>query len=499
MMTWKCLPLLLLLSCSALFLQAQPLKDSAVENSIWDLQQCLDYALTNSLSIKQQMLNRQDAEIGLKQAKGSRLPSVTGGGRYGNAWGRSIDRTTNQFVPTQQRIQTNGLFFNASIPIYAGFQVNNSIKQARNNVEVADSELATAKNDVALMVAQLYMNVIFNKEVLRNSQDKVATTQTQVEQLEKQVKVGAIARTELLQMQSTLASNEAELIQQENNVRFALLQLQQAMQKPVETGFDIDIPELDANKYPWIKKTVEEVYGIALGTQPQISAAREREESAILGMKVAKGNMLPLLTLSGSSYTNYSDQNTELIEGSGEFSFKESEQYFIDASGLPDEVGLPSVIPIQEVSFERGEFRTINLGTQYRNNWSNEVLLNLSVPIFEGFKRSGDYQRAKIQKNIAALNVVEVETQLRQDIEQAYNEAYSAVKIYDAAQKSVMALEENLRVVETRFETGAANSVEFQIASNSLFTANTEMVRAKYDYIYKLKLLEFYLGQPIVL
>ncbi|BDC99309.1 TolC family protein [Persicobacter psychrovividus] len=482
-MNWKHLPIFFLLSLPCMTVQAQQPADGG-----WDLLACIEYAKSNSLVVSQQKLNKQESEINLKQARASRFPTISGGGRYGNSWGRSIDRTTNLFV--NQRIQTNGVFANANMPIFAGMQVNNNINQANTETNIAEKDLEKSLNDVMLQVTQSYMNVIFNKELLANAKDKVATTEKQVDQLEKQYNAGAVAKTELLQMQSTLASNEAEQIQQENNLRFALLQLQQNMQKPVSTDFDIVVPDINPDKYPWINQTVEQVYAMALQTQPEIQAAEERETSALYAMRMAKGALLPSLSLSASTFTNYSDQNLVPIGDEVEV-IARSSSIFLDQAGNQ---------PVyQKFSIPSGEFQTVGWTKQYSDNWSNELLLNLSIPIFEGFKRTGDYQRAKIQQNRAALNAVQTKNELRQSIEQAYNDAYSAVKTYDAAQKSVIALEENLRAVQSRFDAGSANSVEFQIASNSLFAANTELVRAKYDYVFKLKLLEFYTGQPITL
>lgn len=458
----------------------------AQEVKKWELQECVDYAYENNLSVQRSEMSLRNEEVILKQNKLSRIPSLSMNIYNSWRWGRSIDPTTNLF--TTQRINSNGASATSNLLVYNGSQLNKTIKQGEKTVQASFYDLEKAKNDVALDVVFGYLQVIFTRELLENASFQLSTTQAQMDQTEKLVNAGSLPMTNLLDLQSQVASNEVEVINAENNVALAMLQLKQYLQIPAEEDFDIVTPEFDRDRYEFVPYSVGEVYSQAEKIQPEIKSADLRIESAELGVKVAQGARIPNLFLQGQFFTNYSDQNRR----------------FTGFELVPDEttpIGYLQSDPT-EIVVEPG-VRTftekIDIPTQWQDNRSWQVGFNIGIPIFNGWQTSSNVQRSKIQKELAEVNATESRNILRQTIETSYNDAQAAVKVYDAALKQVEALEESFRATEKSYSLGALNYVDYQVSSFNLFSARSNLVRAKFDYIFKLKVLDFYLGNPLEL
>ena len=458
----------------------------AQEIKKWSLEECVNYAYDNNLIVKRSELTVEDYEAQLKQGQLSRIPSLNMNLFNSWRWGRSIDPTTNLF--TTQRINSNGLNASSNFLLYNGSKLNRSIKQGKKMVEASYFDLQKSKNDVALDVVFGYLQIIFTRELLENAQEQLKTTQTQLDQTEKMVKAGSLPMTNLLDLQSQVASNEVELINSENDVTLAILQLKQYLQIPAEEQFDIVTPEFEQDNYEFITYSVGEVYDQAEKIQPEIKSADLQIESAQMGIKIAQSDHIPQIGLQGQFYTNYSDQNRE----------------FDDIVFNPDEytpigylLSNPSEIVV-EPSYTV-LYNEIGIPTQWRDNRSWSLGFNIGVPIFNGWSTKTNIQRAKIQENMAKINATETRNILRQTIETAYNDAQAAVKVFDAAKKQVDALEESFRATETSYNLGALNFVDYQISSFNLFSARSNLVRSKFDYIFKLKVLDFYLGNPLTL
>lgn len=453
----------------------------------WNLEECVNHALEKNLTVKRSELAYQNDEITLLQNRLSRLPNLNASLQNSWRWGRSIDPTTNRF--TTQRINSNGASASSNMLLYNGSQLSRTIKQNQKDLEASMYDLQKSKNDVSLDVVLGYLQIIFTRELLENSKFQLNTTQTQLDQTEKLVKAGSLPMTNLLDLQSQLASNEVEVINAENNVALAVLQLKQYLQIPVEEEFDIVTPEFDKDDYGFVEYSVGEVFGQAESIQPEIKSADLRIESADLGIKVAKGARIPQVGIGGNFFTNYSDQNRNLVDR------------VIDPDADPTPIGYVFNDPTQIVVTPglRTTFEDINIPTQWKDNRSWSAGFNISVPIFNGWQTNSNVQRAKINRELAEINATETRNILRQIIETSYNDAQAAIKVYDAAQKQVEALEESFRATEKSYNLGAANYVDYQISSFNLFSAKSNLVRSKFDYIFKLKVLDFYLGNPLTL
>ena len=461
----------------------------SAQDRAWTYSECLDYALENNLSVKRGELDVEMDEINLKQSKADMYPTFNIGGGYGINWGRSIDPTTNLFI--SKRIQSMGIQSGSSIMVFGGLQKLNTIKQNKLDLEASASDLEDARNDVILRVVAFYTNVIFNQELLETAELQLGTTTQQLGRTEKLVDAGSLAISELLDLQSQKASNELVVINAENSLNLAFLNLKQEMQMPASDQLDVVVPEMDAEDYSFLVLSARDIYNTAELTQPEIKSADLSIQSSILGEKIAKGALYPSLNLGYNMFTNYSDARDPLRQHDGTFG----------TPGVIPDAGFVTGDPSQTIALYTPNPNIINVDNgvweQLGNNISRSLNFSISVPIFNGLVARSGMQRATISRAQAEINAREVRNQLRQIIETAYNDAVSASKAYEASQREVQALEESFRVTEKKYNLGAVNFVDYQIAQNNLFGAKSDLVRSKYDYIFKTKILDFYQGNPI--
>ena len=458
------------------------------QKRVLSLQDCIDIAVENNLTVQRSELNLQTAEIGLMQAKAQRYPTLNASGNYGFNWGRGIDPTTNQFI--DQRINFNGVGANTSLALINGLQIHNSIKQSKLDAEASNYDLQRATNDISLNTALNYVNVIFNKELLENARFQLESSKQQLERTTLLVESGALPLANKLQLESQVATNEVNLITAQNNLDLAVLTLKQGLLLPPGEEIDISIPDITVDQALIEQTSIIELYNEALENQPEIKSAELRVRSASAGLDVSRGGMYPTLSLNGSVNTNYSDaadreRETFIIE-----------EQLIDIGFLesnPTEV-VQSVQPVRVVTDTDPDF---TLSEQYQENLNTRLSLNLNVPIFNNFRTRSDVQRSKIALQQAEINETEQKNILYQTIESSYRNALAAAKTYDASLKQVASLEETFRAVENQYNNGAVNFTDYQVATNNVFQAKTDLSRAKFDYVFRKKVLEFYQGRPL--
>ena len=272
---------------------------------ILDLQQCVDIAIENNLSVRRSELQEQRAKVSHLQSRAEMLPNLNVGGNYGSQWGRSIDPTTNQFIT--QQINFTGLNGSSNVTLFNWFRIVNTVKQNKYNWESTKYDVDKAKNDISLNIVTFYLNVIFNRELVGNAEYQLNSSQEQLERTKKLVAGGALPRTNELELISQVATNEVNLVNAENNLNLALLNLKQAMLIPVSESIELIIPEIDLSDESALDQTAETVYNDALIAMPEIQSAQLQVDQAIMGVKVAQAGYSPTLSLSGSFRTNYSD------------------------------------------------------------------------------------------------------------------------------------------------------------------------------------------------
>ena len=451
----------------------------------WTLKECIDHALANNINVQRSSYNVENFEVDLKQARFARLPSVNGGASYGFSWGRGLDPVSNSFV--SREIASSGLSANASVPLFNGLRIYNTIKQAEDAYEAARYDLQKAKNDVALIVADLFLTVVFNKELLEAAKFQLGSSQQQLDRTRKQVAAGSLPKSEELNLDAQVATNEVTVVQQENALTLSLLNLKQALLIPASSEFDVEIPALTAGDLN-LDEDRGSIYEIAREAMPEIKSAALKISSAKYAVKASRGNLFPRLSLVGGLNTNYSSAQ--------------------EAQFFPDETVRLSEEPVGFVNEDTnypvyavqrgGVFRdTYKFDDQIKDNIYRTLSFQLSIPIFNNFNARANIQRAAIQNEQARINAVEADQTLRQNVETAYNNALAASKTYNATMRQLQAREEAFRMMEQRMTAGAANSFEYQVSQNDLFRARTDLTRAKYDFIFRKKVLDFYQGKPI--
>ena len=455
----------------------------------WTLEKCIDYAWENNLTVRSSQLTQLQNEINLKQSKFALLPNLSAGGSVGRSFGRTIDPVTNGFV--SQAFSSGGVSANSNFTVYQGGVLRNRIEQNELNLEASRFDLEKAKNDIGLSVATNFLNVLLNKEQLENAKYQLQVSTEQLERTKKLVEAGSLPLTNQLDQESQKASDEVQVVNAENAVSIAILNLKQAMQMPASEDLEIIAPNLEVGQVKMAMEDPTNIYNIAVNNQPEIKSAKLGVESSDVGLKISKGAFLPTLSVSGSLSTNYSDQARQFL-GVTQVNVPSQEIGFVQGTNQRVFTN-PST---QTVSQFNEDYSVID---QFDDNFGQTIRINLNVPIFSRLTNTSNLQRAQITKQQAELTQQNVENQLRQNIETAYNNALAGLKSYEATQKRVEALEESFRVTEKRYNVGDANFVDYQVATNNLFAARTDLVRAKYEYIFRVTILDFYLGNPISL
>jgi outer membrane protein len=451
------------------------------------LQECVRVALNNNLTVKRSVYNAESNRVGFLSAKGNFLPTLNLIGSGSQSYGRNLNPVTYQYF--QGVTRTVNPSAQGGILLYNGLKNQYTYRQNKRNVEAADLDLEKAKNDVIIMVVTNYTNVILNKELFENAKYQLNSSQQQLERIQKQVNAGALPKSNELTQEATVATNETNLITQENTYNLSLLQLKQSMQLPASTALEVVVPDITMEDLT-INQTPEEIYDVSTKTLPQVRSAMMKVEAAQLAVKSARASYQPRLSFNYSAASNYN-------------SASDKARYIIDPSApkVPQTIGFLNGDPTQPVttpvSVPVQVSDSYHVTNQLGDNIYKSIGLSLTIPILNGFQTRANVQQAIINQELANITVKETENSLRQSIETAYNNAIAAAKTYTAALKQVSANEEAFRMTQQRHQIGAATYIEYQVASNDLFSAKSGLARAKYNFILTKKILEFYQGKTI--
>ncbi|MGF1585740.1 MAG: TolC family protein [Bacteroidales bacterium] len=424
---------------------------------IWSLERCINYALENNIIIKQQELSTMVSENTLAQSKLARLPSLNANSQVSFNYGRVLDFQTNTYMDRN----TQAFSYNSTtqLPLFNGFQITNTIK--RNNLDLMASlaDLERLKNDVSLNIASAYLQILFSMELLSIAEGQVEITRQQVERTRRLVDAGSLPQGNLLEIQAQEASENLSVVNARNNLTIAYLTLSQLLELPTADNFTIEVPDFDHIPVQSPDYMVTSVYEAALETQPQIQSYEYLLSSSEMGLSIAKGRRYPQLFLSGSYGSGYQRVSTE------------------------------SDLPFENPPFE----------DQIRNNQRTTFAFGLSIPIFN----AGQVNLAVSNARIGVLNseyaLQRTKNELYQQIQQAYADVVAAHENFIATEVALESIEESFRHMSQRFEVGMVTTVEFNQALNQLTITQSELLRAKYEYLFKTNVLEFYMGNEISL
>ena len=455
----------------------------SAQSKVWTLEECISYALENNLQIQQNELSQKLADYDLKQAKYNILPDLNGFATHAYNFGQTIDPFTNQFANTQ--VRSNSFSISSTFTIFNGFRNVNTVKQNQAQQKSAQFDLEKMKNDISLNIANSFLGILFNQELLSNAEAQLRITQQQIERIRKQVEAGALPQGALKDIDAQFASEELNVVNAENQLKLSKLNLEQILRLESSDEFEILSPDL--SNFNGVKELISPgaLYLSALETMPEIKSAEYNLFASTKGTQIARSRYMPTLSVSGSMGTGFSGANREVINLVN--------PQFIENGNVTESgerILSPSVTPV---------FQDKSFTDQFSDNENKSIRFSLAIPIFNKFSARIGVKRAKIQEQLADLNYESTKLALRQNIESAHNDAVAALKRFRAAEKSVSALETSFAYTQERYNVGIINSFDFNNEKNRLINSQSELLQAKYNYIFSTKVLDFYQGGGISL
>jgi len=427
---------------------------SANGQNVWGLQKCIDYALENNIQIKQQKLNTNYLENQVSQAKSNRLPNLNAQFGNDNSFGRSLT-----YDNTYKNVNSSSINGGAStnLTIFDGLQLSKTIDKQELDLQATLKDLQKAKDDIMLSIARSYLEILFAEEIVLVDSAQLEVTQQQINRTQQLVDAGSLAKGSLLEIQAQKAREELQLVNSNNTVQLAYLSLFQFLELPIAESFKIEKPVLPEIKANFAMANSLDVYNNAMNSRPEINAAQLRVKSAETDLEIAKGNRYPSLTFNANYFNLYNNKYTNI----------------------------------------NGE--KIAFGNQLKNNGRSSLGLTLSVPIFNRFMVRNGISNATLQIMDYQYRLQTTSNVLRKDIELSYTNALAALNRYMSTQKAVVSMEEAFRYIEEKFNVGMVNTVDYNLQKNQLTAAKSQLLQAKYEYIFRTKILDFYNGVPIEL
>jgi len=453
---------------------------------VWTLEKCVEYALSNNIQIKQQLLQVKTGQATVLQDQLNMLPTLNGFAMHGYNWGKTVDRYTNQFAT--KRVQTDNFYLSSSVSLFDGFQKLNRIRQGKMDLEAANYDNDKFMDDITLGIATGYLQIIFYKELLKTAENQMAATDLQVSRLQRLVDAGALAMGELYNMQAQRATENVQIVDARNNLDLAYLTLTQMLDLPSTENFEIETPDLELGAQPSITAMPEQVYAFALENQPMIKSAEYRLKSAEYMLDESRGSLLPSLSMQGSLGTGYSGAASNVID-----------TYVPAGSEVIGFINIPG--GTQEVYTMRYDpvWKNNTFSNQVSDNVNKSLSFNLSIPIFNGWSSRTAISKSKlnVENSKYALDLKKLE--LRKIIQQAYADAKAALNKYQSSLTGVEAARESFRYAEQKFTVGSLNSVDYNNSKIIFEKSESNLLQAKFEFIFKTTVLDFYMGKPITL
>lgn len=422
---------------------------------IWSLEKCIEYAWSNNLSIKQQNIEVSKSETRLLQDRLDFLPDLNVSFGHNLNWGRSVDLQNLEIIHNKLS-QSTSASANASIYLLDGLSKLYGIKSSRKSLEISIQEVERLKDEISVSIARSYLQILLAKEVLAAAEESFNSLEKQRDRTRLLVEAGSQPYTSLLDIESQLASERVQVVTAENRVKTSTLALQQLLDLQYDPDFQIMVPDIDYTIQKYTGYNIDEIYAGAL-SMPVIQSARLALTKGELDLKSAKGQFYPKISLAASYGTFYSS-----------------------STFAPD----GSVYPFFE---------------QFRDNINPSISIGLSIPIFNNWNVKTNVRNARLAKESLELDLRTKEQTLYKEIQTAVTEAETYYRQMEAAEANVSSMQESFRYVEEKFNAGALNSTDYTVARTNLLKARSEYLQAKYQFIFQLKIIDFYKGIPMSL
>ena len=459
----------------------------------WSLRRCVDYARINNISVQQLQLQAEQSAINYRQSLLSRIPSLNFSNTEGLRYGKSQNPSTG--ILENQNYFSVGLNLQSNAEIFNFFSKKNLILANQWSLEAAKASVEKLKNDISLTVANAYLQILLNKEQQQIADVQVKQSIEQLDLVKKQVKAGALPELNALELESQLANDSANLISAIGNVKQAKYLLKSYLNIDAGAPFEIDEPKVDEIFVDDIGDLQpESVYALALTNQPQQKVNDFNLKAAEKNSLAAKGAMYPSVSAFGSLGTNY-----------GYFKTPTFNQVFSGyaPSGLVVSDGQGGFKDVQRPVFvngaKSGSISSEPLGDQFSNNFGQQIGLSISVPIFNGGQAKAAYQRSKLNiRNIEYQKDLDNKT-LKQDIYQAYNLALVALEKFTSSRRAVETAQKSYDFATKRYNVGMLSTLDLITTQNNLLRSKLQYVSNHFDYVFRMKVLEFYRGNELKL
>jgi outer membrane protein len=454
----------------------------------WDLRKCVEYALENNISIKQQDIQAQIAQLTYRQSDLSRYPNLNFSANLSMNTGRSIDRTTNLY--TTQSVINNYFSLQSNVDLFNWFSKTNTIAGNELEAKAAYARVDKLKDDISLNVAAAFLQALLAKEQVSASKIQIEQTLAQLENTRKLVRAGSLPELNQLQIESQLATDSFTLISAMGTETQSLLLLKSLLNIDAGLAFDITAPPVELIPVdPIAELQPEAVYLLAIKNLPLQRVNQLRLDAARKFAAAAKGAMYPTLGMGISLGANYSNlkSNPTLIS---------TTPTGIDTIGHVYGSNLPVVVPVYDKIYR---IDANPYWTQITDNFNNAVGIGLSVPIFNGKSARINWEKQKLNVKNLGLQQELDNRSLKQDIYKAYTDAMTALQKFNASAKAVETSQKAYDFSTKRYGVGLLNTIDLLISQNSLFRAKIDRLSAQFDYVFKIKVLEYYKGQGIKL
>ena len=413
----------------------------------WTLEECIRHARENNITLQQQELQVRQREIQLDNAKGSRLPQVNGSASENFSFGRGL---TADNTYSNTNTTSTGFSLGTAVPVFQGSRIRNNIKESELDLKAATADLEKAREDMSVAVAQAYVQILYNMELLDVALNQVGIDSLQVERLSAMLENGKASPSQLAQQKAALGQSKLSATQARNNLNLSLLDLSQLLELHDPEGFSVVRPAVPIDGI--LLGDPDEIYSEAIENKPSVKAEMFRLDATEFTIKSAKGAFLPSVSANGGIGTNY---------------------YTMSSA--------PSAAFMEQI----------------KHNFSQYLGLSLSVPIFTGFQTRNQVRSAELSRLNQTLQLENTKKTLYKEIQQAYYNAVAASEKYRSSVDAQSSALESFDLMKAKYENGKANITEFNEARDSWLKAESDLVRSRYEYLYSAKLLDFYRGRPL--
>ncbi|MES2567907.1 MAG: TolC family protein [Bacteroidota bacterium] len=458
---------------------------SSAQSSTWDLQQCVDYAQKNNIALKQAEIGAKINHNNAMQSKAAILPTLNAGAQHTYNFGRTIDRYTNTFANSQ--VLSQNFYVSSNVILWSGLAQYNNIKANQYQYLSSAENYLQQRNDLALNVATAYINVIFSDEILQIAKSQFRITKEQLDRTQKLSDAGTLAKSAVYDLKAQLANEEVNVISSDNNYQIALLSLKQLLNLDSLNNFNISRPNVDILNNELATLSVQTIYETALTNQHSVKGAQYNVLAAEKSLDVAKGRISPTLSATGSLGTGTSE--LDKVVDNVEYVDKELSQYFLD-DGAGNKY--PVYQPKLDIQTSKKPF-----ADQFKDNVNKSVGFTLSIPIFNGLQTVTGIKNAKLNALNAQYSQDLLEQNLYKTIAQAHANAKAALNKYNSSKSAVEASEQSFFYAEQKFNVGVISTFDYNNAKVRSQNAQGNMVQAKYDYVFKLKVLDYYQGKEL--